>query len=344
MTNLECVIGEEYDDWAKENKRWKVVPRPYTFWESVVFLKNWVLGPSKKFKGTAEFIPKTSIINKITPKMKIGFIGDVMRMAKRELVIDQTISDFFNDIDYLVINFEGIISKKYKRGAVGSQIHEEKALESLKTLFPPEKTVLSNSNNHAGDFGWEEFQRTYKITQDHGFLVVGRRDEPTIMLDKTVNLATASFLSDQRCSYVSNMIELDSYYNSDAKFNILYPHWGYELQFYPWPSQVEQAKEYLKKWDLIIGHHAHVPQPVSTYQTDNGLKAVAYSLGNFSYGLRWKVHHRDGMILKATIGPNKDGIWQTGQLDWQFTRLFFERNKNVRIRIIDNYKPFKHIQ
>ena len=332
------------DEWAKERKRWKVVPRPYPFKESVVFLKNWVFGPSKKYKGSAEFIPKSSIANDITPSIKLGFIGDIMRMANHQLVIDKSIKDFFKDIDYLIGNFEGIITTKYKRGAVGSQISTESDLEAIKQLFPPEKILLSYSNNHAGDFGWDEFQKSYKIVKDHGFMVIGRRDEPSILLDKKVNVAAASFLSDQRCSFISNKEEISNYYNKDAKFNILYPHWGFELQFYPWPTQVELAKKLLDTWDLILGHHAHTPQPISLYPTTKGNKAVAYSLGNFCYGLKWKKYHHNGLIIKTEIGPNKNQVWQTGQLDWEFIQVFFEKHKQARVSIIDNYKHFKHLK
>ncbi len=343
MTNLECEPGEDYDDWAKENKRWKVVPRPYAFKDAVIFLKNWVLGPSKKYKGSAEFIPKSSTINDITPSMKIGFVGDIMRMAKYKLVIDDSIKEFFKDVDYLIGNFEGVITK-YKRGAIGSQIQDEGILESLKDLFAPEKTLLCHSNNHAGDFGWQEFQNSYQIVKDHGFMIVGRRDEPTSMLDKKVNVATASFLSDQRCSFISNEYELSNYYNEKAKFNVLYPHWGFELQIYPHPYQVTRAKTFLEKWDLIVGHHAHVPQPISSYPSEKGNKVVVYSLGDFSYGLKCKRYHHHGLIVKMDVGPNKDGIWQTGNLNWQFNHLLFENKKHVRVSITEHYKHLKHIK
>lgn len=330
-------------EWAKETKRWKVVPRPYPFKESVVFLKNWVLGPSKKYRGTAEFMPKTSQVNEITPKIKLGFIGDIMRMAKNKLIIDNSIKEFFKDIDYLIGNFEGIITTKYKRGAVGSQILVESDLEAIKEFLPPEKILLSYSNNHAGDFGWEEFQKSYKIVKDHGFNVIGRRDEPTILLDNKVNIGVASFLSDQRCAFISDKEELTTYYNKKAKFNILYPHWGFELQYYPWPDQVELAKKLLTTWDLILGHHAHTPQPVSVYPTVKGNKVVAYSLGNFCYGLKWKKYHHNGLVVTTELGPNKKDIWQTGKFNWEFIQVFFEKQKQVRVSIIDDYKHFKNL-
>ena len=330
-------------EWAKETKRWKVVPRPYPFKESVIFLINWVFGPSKKYRGTAEYIPKSTLVNEIIPSIKLGFIGDIMKLANRNLIIDDSVKEFFKNIDYLVGNFEGIITTKYKRGAVGSQILAESDLEAIKELLSPEKILLSYSNNHAGDFGWEEFQKSYNIVKDHGFLVIGRKDEPNILLDKKVNIGVASFLSDQRCSFISDKEKINDYFNSKVKFNILYPHWGFELQYYPWPEQVELAKKLLEKWDLILGHHAHTPQPISLYSINNNNKVVAYSLGNFCYGLKWKRYHHNGLIVTTEIGPNKDNIWQTGQLNWEFIQIFFEKQKQARVKIIDDYKHFKNL-
>jgi poly-gamma-glutamate capsule biosynthesis protein CapA/YwtB (metallophosphatase superfamily) len=343
MRNIDCKPNEEFEDWARENKRWKFAPRPYPFKEAVIFLKNYVLGPSKKFKGTADFLPKKSVINKITPKLKLGFIGDLMKMADYRLVFDESITQFFKDIDFLIGNFEGIITKKFKRGAIGSQIVGVELLEYLKDFFPPERTILSLSNNHAGDFGWEEFQKTYETIQDHGFQVIGRRDEPTFLFNNEVNLAVVSYLSDQPVSYISNPVELDSYYNKNAKFNILYPHWGWELQLYPHPQQVKFAKDLIKKWDMLMGHHAHNPQPITAYPTENGKKVVAYCLGDFSYGLKWKKYHHYGLVVKVDIGPNSTNIWQAGQLDWQFTKLFFDSKEEVRVSVIDTYKHFRRI-
>jgi poly-gamma-glutamate capsule biosynthesis protein CapA/YwtB (metallophosphatase superfamily) len=324
-------------EWAKETKRSKVIPHLYSFKHGVIFLKNYVTGPSKKYQGSAKFMPNSSLLNKISPKVKLGFIGDIMQMTKYHLEIDPSIKEFFKDIDYLICNFEGVITTKYKRGAIGSQIMAESDLGALKELLPPEKILLSYANNHAGDFGWEEFQKSYKIVKDHGFMVIGRRDEPSILLDKKVNICGVTYLSDQRCFFITRK---ESYYNKNAKFNIFLPHWGFELQFYPWPNQVELAKKLLNTWDLIIGHHPHTPQPISIYSTPKGNKGVAYSLGNFCYGVKWKKYHHNGVIAKAEIGPNGENLWQIGQFNWEFIQVFFDKQKQANVSIIDHYKHF----
>jgi hypothetical protein len=50
-------ILDDYE-WAKEIKRWKVIPHAYLFKDYMIFLKNFVFGSSNKYRGTADFMPK----------------------------------------------------------------------------------------------------------------------------------------------------------------------------------------------------------------------------------------------------------------------------------------------
>jgi len=118
------------------------------------------------------------------------------------------------------------------------------------------------------------------------------------------------------------------------------PHWGFELQFYPSPDQVELAQKLLTTWDLIVGHHPHTPQPISNYSTPKGHKVVAYSLGNFCYGVKWKKYHHNGVIATAEIGPNDENTWQLGQFNREFIQVFFNKQKQATLSIIDRYKHF----
>ncbi|NHJ47166.1 MAG: hypothetical protein FK733_05205 [Asgard group archaeon] len=333
--------AENDPEWAYET------PRPrfkheYKLLEKVEFLTYYFVGPTKKRKGIVDFLPRSSILNEITPKVKLGFVGDLMKMKSRDLIIGPGVHRFFDDIDYFVGNFEGIITNR-RNEVVSEQIHPESFLEKLKSLHPPEKTVLSYSNNHANDFGWNEYKKSYNKVRSHGFLVIGRRDEPNILLDNKINLTVASAWSDHPCEFISNFNEVSNYYNPKAKFNIFYPHWGYELQLYPHPTQLQYAALMLKKWDMIIGHHTHNPQPITKMPTKNGNKLVAYSLGNFTYGVLYKIYHHYGIVVKAEIGPDENGIWKVGKVDWEFSLLQFLRNKKVLLELNKTCRWFKSI-
>ncbi|MFW9952159.1 MAG: hypothetical protein ACFFKA_18715, partial [Candidatus Thorarchaeota archaeon] len=53
----------------------------------------------------------------------------------------------------------------------------------------------------------------------------------------------------------------------------------------------------IKKWNLIFGHHSHVPQAV--IKSGDGL--IAFSGGNFTSPKRWR-YHKSGLILRCEIG------------------------------------------
>jgi len=61
-------------------------------------------------------------------------------------------------------------------------------------------------------------------------------------------------------------------------------HWGVEWEFYPRPYQLEQAHRLAEAGaDVIIGHHAHVIQPMEWYRPQRDperLVPIFYGLGN----------------------------------------------------------------
>ncbi len=244
-------------EWVKDTPK-KRFPSPYNFSENLRWLWNNLFGPSKKFKQLTDFLPEKTTLNVISPKIKIGFVGDIMRMKNKDLQFSPELVDFVKNVDFLVGNFEGTISGGKK--AFMAQEHSEKILNALETFFPPERFVLSCANNHAGDFGWTAFNKSYQLLKEHHFQTIGRRDEPSILLKNQINVVACTGWSNQpQTPYIVYLKENEDYYNPKADFNILYPHWGYEMQLYPNPNQIEFAKSLLNKWDMIMGHHSHCP-------------------------------------------------------------------------------------
>src|SRR5205823_4699627 len=134
--------------------------------------------------------------------------------------------------------------------------------------FPPERTILSCSNNHSGDYGWNHFRNSYDMLADYGFVPIGRKDEPSVVLQGSVSITTATSWLNQRCLYVARMEEAGSHYDPQASFNILYPCWGHELRLHPGPNQIHSGMDLLRCWDMVIGYHSHCPQPVTAIETD----------------------------------------------------------------------------
>ena len=59
---------------------------------------------------------------------------------------------------------------------------------------------------------------------------------------------------------------------------VVYIHWGIEESSYPSKEDILKARKLIEAGvDIIVGSHAHAPQPIEKYK--NGI--IAYNLGNF---------------------------------------------------------------
>ena len=87
-----------------------------------------------------------------------------------------------------------------------------------------------------------------------------------------------------------------------AQFVVVLLHWGQEYQSTPTPSQREVARRLLAapEVDLILGHHAHVIQPIQRV----GSKWVAYGMGNSLSNQTpscCAAGAQDGVLVKVTV-------------------------------------------
>lgn len=90
-----------------------------------------------------------------------------------------------------------------------------------------------------------------------------------------------------------------------AEFIVASLHWGTEYQRMPntYQQRIAQALAETEMVDLVIGHHAHVIQPIDRI----GDLWVAYGLGNFLSN-QYRPSTRDGAILHVEIGDGPDGL------------------------------------
>jgi len=94
------------------------------------------------------------------PKYTIGFVGDIMMVNKHELDFDP-ILPFFDDVDLIVGNLEGIV--RNHRNTLGKQAHQLTIFDKLKPLLRTNRQLLlCLSNNHSSDYGNKEFAASRK--------------------------------------------------------------------------------------------------------------------------------------------------------------------------------------
>jgi hypothetical protein len=118
--------------------------------------------------------------------------------------------------------------------------------------------------------------------------------------------------------------------DTDAACNILVPHWGFEHELYPRPQMIQLAHGLLDQWDGLVGHHPHVPCPVSALDHGGRPRLVAWSLGQASSHLKWPIY-RHGLVVVARWGPRPDGRWGAGDVEWSFVKVALPDESTVRL-------------
>ncbi|NNF88294.1 MAG: CapA family protein [Acidimicrobiia bacterium] len=102
-----------------------------------------------------------------------------------------------------------------------------------------------------------------------------------------------------------------------AEFVVVSMHWGVEYNVDPTSTQLAQAEAILSSpnIDFILGHHAHVVQPIG--QVDN--EYVVYGMGNFLSNQRSgnvRVGTEDGLLVQARVWEQADGSFSVSYIDY----------------------------
>jgi poly-gamma-glutamate capsule biosynthesis protein CapA/YwtB (metallophosphatase superfamily) len=255
--------------------------------------------------------------------MKLAFAGDIMPFGQMDLHPGTKLREFLAGSDALIANLEGCIVPAPRRRILFGLRHSLAVIDFLEELAPETRIVLSCANNHAADYGFQAFAESCAALEERGIEVIGRRDEPSIVLGGSVSVTACTSWSNQRCRYLATLEEVGEYVTPAAKMNILFPHWGHEMELFPRADQVKRARDLLIRWEAIVGHHSHCPQPV-TSNTRGGRRLVAYSLGDFTSGLVLD-KYRHGIVLRVRVGPDSQGRWRAGEVEWAPTRIDLRR-------------------
>lgn len=261
---------------------------------------------------------------------RIAAVGDIMLgeqplalgFGVRSIAERQGYGSLFADVsailqrqDIVVGNLEGVLAdpqpdEKRSRFFI-NRAPEEAAIALRNAGF----SVLSISNNHIFDYGSRGLQRTVQCLEDAGLGCAGSTARPLLIRvagGRTIGFAAWSLVPDT--CYGSARPE--SWYNvtddprriaediaalrRQVDTLILSIHWGNE--FVPQPSrrQQEQAHRWINAGaDIVLGHHAHVLQPVERYAGG----VIFYCLGNFVSDL-WLRPARRSVIVEMELGTS----------------------------------------
>lgn len=318
---------------------WKVkmFSSPYILKDLMTVLKYNIIAPKKDEREQVELLENDFLLNEeVIVKTKIAFLGDLMPMYGKALLLSQEMKELLSGVDYLVCNFEGSFNKSYK--VMLSQPHDEQILDDLEEIFPAHKTILSVANNHAADFGPDNLIATIDKLEKRGFKVIGLKGSESIVIENNINIVATTEWSNQPHGYLSFLEYAGNHFKNKGHFNILFPHWGHEMEYYPRDEEISRAKELTLKWDMIIGHHTHLPGFITKYHDD--AKLVAYSLGDACTGMPRR-RYRFGMAVVANIGvDSKDNLLARGG-KWRYTHLEKNISKSFTLKCLTNDQYFK---
>ncbi|MDE0189326.1 MAG: CapA family protein [bacterium] len=186
----------------------------------------------------------------------------------------------------------------------------------------------SLASNHAFDFGAEGVVRTIRAMQEANLAFTGTAVDRESRRDARygVNGIQVSHLSytyglngarlPEGETWWVNLIDVEiigddarEARSDGAEFVVVSLHWGVEYRRMPSASQERLAREIaaLGTVDLLIGHHAHVLQPIDRIDD----MWVAYGLGNFLSNQNpvcCTPSSGDGAVLHVEIGDSPDGL------------------------------------
>lgn len=165
-------------------------------------------------------------------------------------------------------------------------------------------TMLSISNNHALDKGWDGRYTTIAALEnaDLGWCGHPKDADPASVYYGKTGESKYAFVCFQD---ITNKLDdkaavtLIKSIRPNVDYLIVSIHWGIEYKNKPdYSLQIQPAHDFIDAGaDFIIGHHPHVVQPFEIY---NG-KIVFYSLGNFVFDQYWSPGTQEELAIGIVL-------------------------------------------
>lgn len=217
----------------------------------------------------------------------------------------QNVKSVLEADDLTIANFEGTLTDLTTRA--DKQYAFKGPAEYANILTSGSVEAVSLANNHSHDYGDQSYTDTQENLKNAGITTFGYNETALLNIKGVkVGLVGIYELYDhlERQHQLKVNIQKVKAEGADLVFVVF--HWGNEKDTVPDSNQVTLAKVAIDNGaDLVVGHHAHVLQGVTTY---NG-KTIAYGLGNFCFGGNSAPSDMDTMIFQQTFTFDVDGSY-----------------------------------
>ncbi|SFO05239.1 poly-gamma-glutamate synthesis protein (capsule biosynthesis protein) [Mesorhizobium sp. NFR06] len=227
-------------------------------------------------------------------KVRLAFVGDISAVANRDVPeCDPAIAALLSSADLVVGNCESPIVER-PRAAMGTWLGTHHAMserflaDALASAgIARDRVVLSLANNHVLDQGIAGFEETLAALSRLGIRTIGTVAGGPVQHHAagSLTIGFAAFTRwrnadagpfEERISM--RAAEWPRGAVSGVDLLCAVAHWDWEFRHFPRPATRELARRLADHGArLIVGHHAHVVQPVERV----GDAVIAYGLGDF---------------------------------------------------------------
>ncbi|SES41323.1 CapA family protein [Salipaludibacillus aurantiacus] len=262
--------------------------------------------------------------------LSVSMVGDIMLGRGVEKVTSRHGLDYpfehaaplFEQTDVVTGNFEHPVlvhnEEAYEEDKLDKSILLHAGTEAVEAVKNAGFTTINLANNHMADYGSAGLFDTLDVFKEADIPTVGagiNLDDAREIAYEDVNDLTVATLGfndaympneDRTASlYKEGVTPLDPEYvipdikeaADNADFVMVHVHWGEEYDSSVHPRQREMAHAMVEAGaDLIIGHHAHVLQPIEIHEE----AVIAYGLGNFVFDQGWSMT-RETAILQYRL-------------------------------------------
>ena len=237
------------------------------------------------------FLPKPG------QSVRLAFVGDISAVAnKRPPVFDRELSALLASADLVIGNCESpVVDRPSARMGTRLGTHHAMTEAFLQGVLAAAgisagRLVLSLANNHVLDQGAEGFEATLAALDRLGIATIGTTTVVSKLPVGPLTLGLAAFTQWRNApaeAFSGRVAMAQDFFDTSgnglvgaegADLVCAVPHWDWEFRHFPRAGTRAWAQRLARLGaGLVVGHHAHVVQPIA--RVDDTL--VAYGLGDF---------------------------------------------------------------
>ncbi len=240
-------------------------------------------------------------------KTRVRFVGDVMLARNVENLMDAYGASYpvralpeHSESAYLVGNFESAIPVTHvpTESMTFSFSVDPVNLDGVKEYG---FTHFGLANNHAYDFGGDDFAHTQEVLRGSSFDVFGDPGELSSSTSMALidvgdtTVAVVGIYAVNGAPPLADIVSVFKHANTIRDQQIAYVHWGEEYIGVHNAVQERLAHAFIDAGaDAVVGHHPHVIQDVQLYKN----APIFYSLGNFIFDQYFSEEVQNGLMLE----------------------------------------------